>query len=144
MEKLTELYQDLMDNGVSLFTGSYGLSSDTDATVINLGGKFGVFLDIDLIRTVPQEVESVSHEWAHVKSDATYAVDADAVTKAKAENRASKMQIERVCPYSEMLDAMQRGYTTTWELAEQLTVTERLIEKAYNYYTGTCGLSFSA
>ena len=144
MEKLTELYRDLQGMGASLFTGNYGMSEGSDAAAVCVDGKYGIFLDIDRIRTVPQEVVSVSHEWAHAEYDATYAVGADPLTKARAENRATKKQIERICPYDEMLDAMRRGYTTSYELAEQLTVTEEMIRKAYEYYTGPCGLSFSA
>lgn len=142
MEKLTELYRDLQDMGASLFTGSYSMSEGSDAAAVCVDGQYGIFLDIERVRTVPQEVVSVSHEWAHVDSDATYAMNADPVTKARAENRAVKKQIERICPYDEMLDAMRHGYTTAYELAEQLTVTEEMVKKAYAYYTGPCGLSF--
>lgn len=142
MEKLTELYQDLYNMGAKLFTGSYGMSEGTDATAICVDGMYGIFLDIDRIRTIPQEIESVSHEWAHVEGDATYGVNADPVTKARAEDRATRKQIERICSYDEMLKAMRHGYTTTYELADQLNVTENIVKKAYAYYTGPCGLSF--
>lgn len=142
MEKLTEIYNELMAMGVLIIHGRFGLSGNTDSTTIKAGGRFGVFLDTVRIRTGAQELDAASHEWAHIVSDATYGVNAPPDVVAKAETRATRTQIERVLPYREMLQAMKAGDTTAFALAEHFGITEDLVHKAYDYYTGPCGLQF--
>ncbi len=142
MEKLTEIYNELMAMGVLIFHGRYGFSGKTDSVTIKAGGRFGVFLDDARIRTSAQELDAASHEWAHIVSDATYGVNAPAAVKQRAETRATRTQIERVLPYCEMLQAMKAGDTTAFALAEHFGITEELVHKAYDYYTGPCGLQF--
>ena len=76
MERLAEIYQDMERNGVFLASGSYHLKGDCDSVVIKDGDNYGVFLDIDRILTVTQETEAVAHEWAHILTGTTYALDA--------------------------------------------------------------------
>lgn len=142
MEKLTEIYNELMTMGVLIFHGRYGLSGKADSVTIKTGGRFGVFLDDARIRTRAQELDAASHEWAHIVSDATYGADAPAAVRMKAETRATRTQIERVLPFHDMLQAMKAGDTTAFALAEHFGITEDLIHKAYDYYTGPCGLQF--
>lgn len=142
MEKLTEIYNELIAMGALVFHGRYGLSGNCDSVTIKVGGRFGVFMDDAKIRTRAQELDAASHEWAHIVSDATYGVDAPAGTVMKAETRATRTQIERVLPYIEMLKAMRAGDTTAFALAERFGITEDLVHKAYDYYTGPCGLTF--
>lgn len=142
MEKLTEIYNELLDMGVTVQSGSYNLDGGQDAFVIKMGPHFGIYLDIDRIRTLAEEKEATSHEWAHVKADATYGVDAPPDVKARAENRAARVQIEKILPFSELREAMHRGYTSTYELAEYFSVTEKTVARAYAYYTGPKGLNF--
>lgn len=142
MEKLTEIYNELIAMGALIFHGSYGLSGSCDSITIKVGGRFGVFMDDMKIRTRAQELDAASHEWAHIVSDATYGVDAPAAVRMKAETRATRTQIERVIPYVEMLKAMRTGDATAFALAERFGIPEELVHKAYDYYTGPCGLTF--
>ena len=89
MEKLTEIYNELIAMGALIFHGSYDLSGSCDSTTIKVGGRFGVFMDDVKIRTRAQELDAASHEWAHIVSDATYGVDAPAAVRMKAETRSA-------------------------------------------------------
>lgn len=142
MEKLTEIYEDLAAMGVKIFHGKYGLGSSCDSMTIKHKGRFGVFMDTGRIRNNAQELDAASHEWAHIVSDATYGVSAPPELIRKAETRADRTQIERVLPFEEMLREMKRGYTTVYALAERFGVPVELVQKAYDYYTGPCGLHF--
>jgi len=142
MEKLTEIYNELLEMGVTVQSGSYHLDGGQDAFAIKVGQHFGIFLDIDRIRTLADEKEATSHEWAHVKADATYGVDAPPDVKARAENRAARTQIEKILPFEEMREAMRKGYTSAYDLAEYFAVTEATVNRAYAYYTGPKGLKF--
>lgn len=140
MEELTEIYNDLLDKGVMMYAGNYHLSGDTDAATIKLGDNFGVFLDVNKIRTLRQEKEAVVHEWAHIVEDATYCVDAPPAIRQKAELRAERRTIKKLLPVEQLRAAMQNGITEVWELAEFFNVSESLILDAVEFYTGPCGL----
>lgn len=142
MEKLTELYNDLVNMDVEVMSGCYKMSGECDSTVIRLGNAYGIFLDIDRIRTVCQEVEAVGHEWAHITTGATYTVGATPAMIQAAERKATRAQIKKLLPFEEMRATVDAGYTEVWELAERFEVTEDFVQEAIDYYTGPCGLSF--
>ena len=134
MERLTEIYEDMARSGIFLSSGSYHLKGDCDSIVVRDGENFGVFLDIDKIRTIVQEKEAVSHEWAHILTGTTYSFDDPPEVKARAENRADKRQIRLLIAENELLDAISDGYTEIWELAERFNVSEDLMRKALHLY----------
>lgn len=142
MEKLIEIYNELEREGAYLFSGTYNLPEDCDAATIKLNGKFGVFLDIDKIRTLAQEKEAVSHEWAHICEDATYHMDAPADVKRQAEVRANRAQIKKVLPWSELCQAVYDGCDTPYLLSERFDLSEEFIQSAIDYYIGPCGYHF--
>lgn len=141
MDRLTEVYTELDDMGARVFHGSYHLKGKCDSVCISNGTLHGVFLDTDKIKTYAQELEAVSHEWAHLDGGYLYALDASPWTKRKAEVKADRAQIRRVLPFDELATLVRAGLST-WELAERFRVSEKLINKAIAYYTGPCGLTF--
>jgi hypothetical protein len=142
MEKLTELYNELLDMGADVFSGGYCFSGDCDSMVIQLGDAYGVFLDIDRIRTLPQELEAVSHEWAHIVTGSTYTLGATAAVRQRSERRAARAQIRRVLPFEELRAAVLDGCQEIWQLADRFSVSEDFVREAIDYYTGPCGLRF--
>lgn len=134
MERLTEIYNDMERAGVYLASGVYHLKGDCDSVVLRDGDHYGVFLDIEKIRTLVQEKEAVSHEWAHIKTMTTYALDAPWDVKARAENRADKEQIRMLVAENELFEAFSDGHTEIWELAERFNVSEDFMRKAVHYY----------
>ena len=54
----------------------------------------------------------------------------------KREFRATKWAFKTLVPLRKLLQLYNNGYRYTYEFAEELGVTEDLIEKAYNYYSG--------
>lgn len=142
MEKLTRLYNELSSMGVSLFSGRYDFDGEYDALVATKGDLLGMFLDIDRIRTVQQELVAVGHEWAHIATGSTYTMGATPAMIQAAERKATRAQIKKLLPFEEMRAAMEAGYVEPWELAEYFEVTEDFVQEAINYYTGPCGLCF--
>lgn len=131
-----------MDAGVLVASGSYHLKGECDSVIVSDGSHYGIFLDIDKIRTIAHEKEAVAHEWAHWISGATYTFDAPPAVRQKAEVQADRRQIKKLLPFDEMRAAMQNGITEVWELAEFFNVSESLITDAVEFYTGPCGLKF--
>ena len=142
LETLNEVYNDLLALDVTFFAAGYRLSGDCDAVTIKLGRNFGVFLDIDRIRTIRQEKEAVIHEWAHIVTDATYGVDAPVAIRQKAEETARRAEIKKLLPFEKMRGVIQAGYTQIYELSEFFNVSEEMVLEAIDYYTGPCGLTF--
>lgn len=134
MGKLTDIYNDLLEHNVFLASGSYHLSGECDSIVARTGDRYGIFLDIDKIRTFSQELEAVSHEWAHIKTASTYTFDTPPDVVARLENRADKVQIRRIIPQDELNAAIADGFTEPWELAERFGVSEQLMRRAMFYY----------
>lgn len=142
METLTEIYNELQEMGTHLFSGSYDLPEDCDAATIKFNGVYGVFLDIEKIRTLAQEKEAVSHEWAHITEDATYHIDAPPDVKRRAEVRANRAQIKRVLPWSNLCQAVYDGCDTPYLLSERFNLSEPFIQSAIDFYLGPCGYCF--
>lgn len=135
MDVLTEVYNDLLDSGVMVASGSYHLKGECDSVLIRQGDKYGIFLDIDKIRTLPQEREAVVHKWTHIQTGSTYTLDATETVREKAENRADKVQIKKLIPKDELDAAVADGRTEMWELAEIFGVSEDFMCKAVHWYT---------
>lgn len=142
MDRLSEVYRDLADMGAQIFHGSYHLKGKCDSVAVSDGKHHGVFLDTEKIETYSQELEAVSHEWAHLDGGYLYALDASYYVKRKAEVKADRAQIRRIVPFDE-LAALVRDGLQLWELAERFRVSEQMIQKAIAYYTGPCGLDFA-
>lgn len=54
----------------------------------------------------------------------------------KREFRATKWAFKTLVPLRKLLQLYNNGFRYSYEFAEELGVTEDLIEKAYNYYSG--------
>jgi len=143
MERLTEVYNELLRMNVLVKSGSYHFKGDCDSILVSNGTRFGIFLDVDKIRTIVQEFEAVSHEYAHIRTNTTYSLNASPLERRRAEVRASREQIRMVVPLSELKAALASGITTTWDLADHFGVSEKTIRHAFEYYTGPCGITFS-
>ena len=142
MEILNDVYHDLLRRDVLVFAGDYRLSGDCDAATVKVGPHYGVFLDIDRIRTIRQEKEAVVHEWAHIVKGATYGVDAPASLRQMAEETARRAEIKKLLPFEKMRGVIKAGCAQIYELSELFNVSEEMVSEAIEYYTGPCGLRF--
>lgn len=139
---LLETYTDLAQKNVSFFAGRYGFSNGADACVVKVGNQAGLFLDIDRIRTEPQETVAVIHEWAHLESNAVYGFNTSPASIMKAEAVAHRLEIKKLLPYDDLKGAIQKELlTNSYEIAEYFQVPVDLVLDAIKYYTGPCGLT---
>lgn len=141
--KLTEIYHDLAENQVMLFSGKYNFDCGADAVIICAGGQYGFFLDIDKIRTVTDENMAVGHEWGHFVTGSTYGMEANDELMRWCEAKAHRAQINKLIPFNELKSAIKEGKTSSFELAEYFDVTEPFVRDAIDYYTSQKGYSFS-
>lgn len=141
--KLAEIYQELSDNNVLLFSGKYNFDCGADATIICVAGQYGFFLDIERIRTVTDENMAVGHEWGHFVTGSTYLIGANKGLANWCEGKANRAQIRKLVPFDELKNAIVRDKMNVFELSEHFDVTEDFIRTSINYYTNEKGLSFS-
>lgn len=142
MTQLADIYQDLYDFGAIMIAEYKQLPCGTDAAVVEVDGRYGIFYDLNQIDTIAKERAAAAHEWGHIVTGATYTAGATTAVIQKAERRATIAQIKKLLPADELEAAMKDGYETTWALADYFQVPEGLIRGAVDYYTGPCGIVF--
>ena len=142
MPQFSQIYEELHDLGAILIAEYRPLPCDTDAAVIEVNGRYGIFFDLTKINSLAKERAAASHEWAHIATGATYTVGATRAMIQRAELRASKAQIKKLLPFEELRAAIKDGRTELNELADLFDVPADLMQEAICYYTGPCGLKF--
>lgn len=91
-----------------------------------------VVLDADLFGT--QERTHLAHELGHCECGAFYNRYAAADVREKHERRADIWAIKHTVPIEDLRQAVRRGVTEPWELAELFGIDEELMRKAIIYY----------
>lgn len=131
MEKLWELYENLHQSGVKCFTWPL---DENQAMIIELSGKYALFMDFDQIPNQAQETAIVAHEAGHIATGCTHRVSSPLDLICRHEYRANKWAIHRLIPKDELYSYYSRGYTQPWEIAEQMGLPEGFIRKAMAFY----------
>lgn len=98
-------------------------------------GRCFIGMDETTIGTEADERVHLAHELGHCVTGSFYNRWAACDVRRKHENRADKWAIRRLIPKGELTEAVSRGYTEPWELAELFNVTEGFIKKAMCLYT---------
>lgn len=70
----------------------------------------------------------------HYYCNALYSVNTDEETIRKKEYRARKWAFSTLAPASSLLKLEEEGCKYSYEIAEELGVSEKLVEQAYSYY----------
>lgn len=138
--------EDLYSMAEERQVGVYAFNMSDEMPALSLqheDGSCDIALNMDLVSCSAEEMELLGHEMGHCVTGSFYNRYSPFDLKQRHENRADRWEIRTILPYDDMLRAMRSGLTTPWDLAERFHVTERLVRKAYDYYTGPCGLTFA-
>lgn len=95
-----------------------------------------VCMDYDLLWGGAEERVRLAHELGHCKTGAFYNRWAARDVRQKHEHRADKWAIHKIIPENALNEAVSKGHTELWDLAEYFGVTEDFMKKAvcwYNY-----------
>lgn len=83
------------------------------------------------------------HEKQHYRLRAFYAANADPLLKRRAETQVNRAVYREACPPDVLAALLRRGFTVP-EIAEELEVTQALVEEAYAYYAEQMPALFGA
>ena len=131
MANILSLYDKLNEMGVRFYHWSIG---EEQATTIEIGESYGVFLDFGSIHSTAEELVLVAHEGGHICTGTTHTVYSPYDLIERHENRADRWAIQHLIPKDMLEAAVASGFTQPWELAEYFGVTEDFIRKAVCYY----------
>ena len=116
-----KLYDRYIDNAY----GAFIHINDINAIIMN-------FKEID---STAIEKATLAEELGHYYMDATYPFSCtDKTLIAKQEYRAKKWQFKALVSAKELSILAKKGYRYISEFAEELSVPEEIVERAYTYY----------
>ena len=104
------------------------------AIICETDDRYYIGLNYSKFDNSTQEKEILSEELGHYYCNALYNTCSDPETIAKKEYRAKKWAFLTLVPYQILLSLKEKGYTTVYDIAEQLGVSEELVNTAYTYY----------
>ena len=96
-------------------------------------GRSYIGMDYQVLSTMGSIRVHLAHELGHCTSDSFYNRYTSFDIRQKHENRADKWAIKKLVPKDELDDAVSRGITEPWDLAEHFNVTEDFMKKAICY-----------
>ena len=138
MDKLTELYRRLYDDGVYLFARPlpFACGNTKSASVrLSATGDWGVFLDTEQLQDCREEYSAVLHEYGHYATGTTHTVSSPCDLVERHEYRADKWAVQECVTREELDAAVADGHTEIYDLAEYFGITEDLMKKVICWYT---------
>lgn len=97
--------------------------------------NYTIGLNYSLISNSNEEKTILAEELGHYYCNALYNSNYSNEEISKKEFRATKWAFKTLVPYQKLLQLHEEGCEYTYEFAEELGVTEDLINKAYCYYS---------
>lgn len=93
-----------------------------------------IAIDTKRIKTRKEEKVILAHEIGHCETGSFYNVYSPCDIRARHEYRANKRAYQILVPHDDLIDAVNKGITETWDLAEYFDVPCDFMEKAIEYW----------
>lgn len=100
-----------------------------------INSNYSIGINYSIIENSSEEKTILAEELGHYYCNALYNSNYSNTEISKKEFRATKWAFKSLVPYKKLKELYEEGCRYTYEFAEELGVTEELIEKAYNYYS---------
>jgi len=126
-----EVYKVIAEEGAVL--EEFSLTNREALSILTPDGMF-IAVDKDKIGTPEQWIVVTMHEAGHCATGSFYTEKFPFETRRRLEERADRWAIKKLVPEAELNEAVSKGITSPWELAEHFNVTEEFIRKAVEYY----------
>lgn len=131
MQCLADVYEKIQNEKIEVFTCSM---KPCDAATVEVEGEYGIFIDRKKITNKQDEFMALSHEYGHCKSGATHELCSPYQLIGQHENRANRAAVHEFLPYEKLINAVNKGNTESWQLAEYLDMPEQFIKMAIDLY----------
>ena len=93
-----------------------------------------IVIDMSQLKTLAETKVCFAHELGHEMKSAFYTVKNTLETRERQEARADRWAVDNILPLDELKQAVSKGYTEIWELAEYFDVTEDFVKKALDIH----------
>ena len=130
--QLNDVYRDAEAQGARVFPWDIGFA---DAATIEMGGRYGIFIDFKRCRTLADFGWRLAHEVSHCATGCTHRLSSPFDLIEKHEYKANRRQIEKYLPLEELRGAVAQGYREPWQLADYFGVPQEGVERALHYWT---------
>lgn len=100
-----------------------------------VNNNYSIGLNYSIIKNSSEEKTILAEELGHYYCNALYNSNYSNTEISKKEFRATKWAFKSLVPFKKLKELYEEGCRYSYEFAEELGVTEELIEKAYNYYS---------
>ena len=104
------------------------------AIICKVDDNYHIGLNYHKINNSVQEKEILAEELGHYYCNALYNIYSDKETISKKEYRARKWAFKTLISPSSLLTLKEEGCEYSYEVADKLGVSQKLVETAYNYY----------
>lgn len=128
MKALQTLYRIAEQNNISV--DRFALSSREALSIMDPEGNCYIAIDPEKIQNQADERAKLAHELGHCVTGAFYNRYSDFDCRQKHENTADKWAVRELVAVEELDEAIARGCTQIWELAEYFGITEPMMRKA--------------
>lgn len=132
MMELSRLYQIADEENIEV--DCFDLKKREALSMMDDEGLCYIAIDPYKLQSIDDERSKLAHELGHCITGSFYNSHATVDHRQRHENRADKWAIMHLVNKKELIDAVARGYTEIWELAEQFGVTEQFMRKAMCFY----------
>lgn len=133
MITLPKLYQIAQEQNIAV--DCFVLHSREALSVMDEDGRCFIAIDPYQLRSDQDERMKLAHELGHCVTGSFYNRYAAVDCRQRHENCADKWAILRLISANDLQDAVNRGITEPWELAEHFDLPEHFVRKAIHYYT---------
>ena len=130
--ELKQLYDLAKQENIPVYR--FSLPETGSMSVMTEDGRCCIGMDPSLGDGDAAERVHFGHELGHCITGSFYNIHAAVDCRQRHENRADKWAIQALIPVEELDDAIARGCTEVWELAERFQVTEDFIRKTVCWY----------
>ncbi len=104
------------------------------AIIEQIDKEYYIGLNYSKISNSKEEKEILAEELGHYYTNTLYTANYSNTEINKREYRAGKWALKTLVPFQKLQDLYAKGARYSYEFAEELGVSEKLIDKAYNYY----------
>ena len=106
----------------------------TLAMAFQIGCESAIAIDLERLETVSSQAVTLAHEIGHIETGSLNTLYDRFTPPGRYEYQAWRWAIRRLLPRTKLMRAIVDDGGRLWEVAEDLGVTEALIERAIEYY----------